>query len=142
MIKKRWFRLTLGVVLGGFAGLSLTTSILPMVVSTVLGIESFFVRWSLGGYAAHSTLVWAFAGWVAARTGLPRISPILFGLLGLASGFLLAYAGLGTEIKTLAICAVGAASYGVIGGLLLGSVLASPSEEISDSDHKVEVVSR
>ncbi|WP_432822921.1 hypothetical protein [Trichloromonas sp.] len=145
MIKKWWFRYTLGTVLGGFAGLSLSSSVLPSVVSSVVEVESFFIRYALGDYAVHAALVWAFAGWVVAKTGVPKIAPIILGAVGLGSGFLLGYVGFGIESNLIIVCGVAGGGYGVIGGLLLGNVLAAPAEEdiaATDSDNPSGVVTR
>jgi hypothetical protein len=127
MISKRWLRLTLGAILGGCAGLSLTATILPLALSVAGLKEDFLVRWDLGGYAAHCVLALAFGGWLLARIGSSRLGPPLLGGIGILCGAtlgLLVYPG---EIAWTAFMTVAAGAYGAIGGLLLGPVLQKPT---------------
>ncbi len=129
MIKKNWFRLTLGTILGGFAGLSLTTSVLPLSLSLATGAESFFVRWTLGEYAAHSALIWAVGGWAVGKVGFPKAGALILALVGLASSLILCGIALGTDVKILVTAGLAGTFYGFIGGLLLGTVLQKPAAE-------------
>ncbi|MBP6242678.1 MAG: hypothetical protein KA377_00715, partial [Chromatiaceae bacterium] len=61
-------RPTGAVILGGFAGLSLTTTILPTVISFLGATDDFSARLDLAGFAVYSFLVWAVGGWAAQRT--------------------------------------------------------------------------
>ncbi len=128
MIKQKWIRLTLGAILGGFAGLSLTSSVLPTIVSTLGGGDSFFIRWALSDYAAHTTLLWAVGGWSVAKVGIPRAGAVILGVVGLCSGLLLGGVALGTQATLLLTTGLGGGAYGVLGGLLLGGMLRSDSE--------------
>lgn len=123
MIKRRWVRLTLGVILGGAAGLSFNSSILPMAISTLGSTDSFFVRWALGEYAAYMTLLWAIGGWAVAKTGIPKAGAVILGIVGVASGLFLCYLALGTEMSLLLISAIAGGVYGLVGGALLGRIL-------------------
>jgi hypothetical protein len=129
MISKRWLRYTLGVILGGCAGLSLTTTILPLAMSLAGLKDDFMIRWDLGGYAAHCVLAFAFGGWLIARVGRIWTGPLLLGGTGLLCG-----AALGAIVYTgatswMAFMAVAAGAYGSIGGLLLGHVLQKPAAD-------------
>lgn len=126
MINKRWLRLILGAILGGCAGLSLTTTILPLALSVAGLKEDFMVRWDLGGYAAHSVLVFAFGGWLVARIGSNRLGPVLLGAIGIACGGALGLVVYPGELEWAMFMAVAAGAYGAIGGLLLGLILQSP----------------
>lgn len=129
MISKKWLRYTLGLILGGAAGLSLTATILPLALSLAGLKEDFLIRWDLGGYAAHCVLAFAFGGWLIVRFGNPRISPPLLGGIGLLSGGLLGLVVYGGEPSWTAFMAVAAGAYGSIGGLLLGLVLKKPEDD-------------
>jgi hypothetical protein len=132
MIKHRWIRLTLGTVLGGFAGLSLTSSILPMVLSFMGLGEDLFFRWQLSGYAAHAALLFAVGGWAAVRTDIPMAAAAVLGVVGAIGGVVLSFWSFGSEIDFLLACGIGGGFYGFLGGLLLGTVLRSPGpQEIS-----------
>jgi len=127
MIKRKWLRYTLGVILGGFAGLSLTSTILPMAMSIAGLGESFMIRWDIAGYAAHSVLAWAAGGWIIARIGKPRFAALILGAIGLACGAAICAAVYGTESTLMIFTATAAGAYGAIGGLLLGVVLQPPT---------------
>lgn len=122
---KKILRLAGGVILGGFAGLSLTSSVLPGALSVAAQLDSFFVRWKLSDFAAHTSLVWAIGGWAVVKTGIPRAGALILGLLGLVSGALLAMGSFGNDLKLIALSALAAGFYGAIGGMLLGRVLCS-----------------
>jgi MFS family permease len=127
MISKRWLRYILGAVLGGAAGLSLTSTILPLALSVAGLKEEFLVRWDLGGYAAHCVLAFAFGGWLIARFGSSRLGPLLLGGVGLLCGAALGLTVYPGELEWTAFMAVAAGAYGSIGGLLLGLVLQQPA---------------
>ena len=129
MIKHRWIRLTLGTVLGGFAGLSLTSSILPMVLSFMGMGDSLFFRWQLGGYAAHSALLFAVGGWAAVRTDIPMAGAAVLGVVGALGGALVSIWSLGWETDLLLSCGIGGGFYGFLGGLILTTVFRSPSAQ-------------
>jgi MFS family permease len=129
MIIKRWLRLTLGAILGGCAGLSLTATILPLALSTAGLKDDFMVRWDLGGYAAHCVLAFAFGGWLIARIGSSRLGPLLLGGTGLLCGAVLGMVVYPGETEWLMFMAVAAGAYGAIGGLLLGLMLQAPPAE-------------
>ncbi|BCR03835.1 hypothetical protein DESUT3_09040 [Desulfuromonas versatilis] len=129
MIKQKWLRFTLGILLGGFAGLSLTSSILPAAMTTFYAdVDAMFVRFSLADYAAHAVLLWAAGGWAVAKVGHSLPGAIVLGIVGLVSGVFLGYAALGTDGATLIIAGAASLLYGVVGGLMLGGVLRSPDE--------------
>lgn len=130
MISKNWLRYLLGVILGGAAGLSLTATVLPLLLSLAGFGEEFLIRWDLGGYAAHCVLAFAFGGWLIAKLvvkpwqGLP-----ILGGIGLVCGVALAFVVYAGETNWLLMMAVVAGAYGAVGGLLLGHVLKKPVEE-------------
>ena len=129
MIRKNPLRLFLGILLGGFAGLSLTSSVLPSALSAVGMIDQLFARWALSDYAAHAVLVWAVGGWAVARAGFPRAGALILGLLGVLSGFFLSLAAFGTASAFLLTAAAAGGFYGVVGGVLLGTVLRRSEPE-------------
>lgn len=129
MISKRWLRLTLGSILGGAGGLSLTATILPLALSAAGLKEDFLVRWDLGGYAAHCVLAFAFGGWLIARIGRIMIGPVILGVIGVLCGVVLGLVVYEGEPNWTMFMGVAAGAYGTVGGLLLGHVLQKPEEE-------------
>jgi hypothetical protein len=136
MIRHKWLRYTLGVLLGGFAGLSLTSTVLPTAMSIAGMGESFMIRWDIAGYAAHSVLAWAAGGWATVRVGKPWAGSLIFGLVGVISGALICAAAFGAEGTWLLFSGVAAGAYGTIGGLLLGIVLQPPAAPTETEDQK------
>jgi hypothetical protein len=129
MIAKNWLRYLLGVILGGAAGLSLTATVLPMLLSLAGLGEEFLIRWDLGGYAAHCVLVFAFGGWLIAKLARkPWHGTLVLGGIGLICGILLAVVVYAGEGNWLLMMSVAAAAYGAVGGGLLGHVLKKPDE--------------
>lgn len=130
MISKNWLRYLLGVILGGAAGLSLTATVLPLLLSLAGLGEEFLIRWDLGGYAAHCVLAFAFGGWLIAKlVAKPWHGSLILGGIGLAGGVFLAFVVYAGEMNWLLLMAVIACAYGAVGGLLLGHVLKKPDEE-------------
>lgn len=129
---KRTLKLVGGVILGGFAGLSLTSSVLPGALSVGAQLDNFFVRWKLSDFAAHTSLVWAVGGWAVVKTGIPRAGVLILGALGLISGVLLAVGAFGSDLKLVALSAIAGGCYGAVGGLLIGKVLggSDPKETV------------
>lgn len=128
MISKRWLRYTLGVILGGCAGLSLTATILPLALSVAGMKEDFMIRWDLGGYAAHCVLAFALGGWLIARVGRSLIGPLILGGVGILCGAALGLVVYEGVLEWTMFMAVAAGAYGTIGGLLLGHVLQKPED--------------
>lgn len=128
MISKKWLRYTLGVILGGWAGLGPTSIILPLVMSPAGMKEEFLIHWDLGGYAAHCVLAFAFGSWLTARVGRIATGPQLLGGTAIACGGprgIFAYPG---ETSWILFMAVASGAYGTIGGLLLGHVPQKPAD--------------
>jgi hypothetical protein len=126
MVRNKWLRYTIGVILGGGAGLSLTTTILPTALAAGGLGESFMIRWELADYAAHNAIAWAIGGWIIVRVGIPWMGALILGTFGLISGALLCALAIGTDLSWLLFTAVAGGAYGSIGGLLLGHVLQPP----------------
>lgn len=123
MGKGRWVRGIFGTILGGFAGLSLTSSVLPTVIAGLTGDDSFFIRFALSDYAAHAFLLWAVAGWALTRHPSMKMGALIFLLVGAISGAGLGIAALGAGPTVLACSTVASAVYALIGGLMLGRIL-------------------
>lgn len=113
-------------ILGGFAGLSLTATIIPSAMSLAGVMDSFSARWAMGGYAVYSTLAWAVGGWAVQKTGDKRLGSIVLGTVGLSSGLLFSGAGIGTEPLVLMTGGGAALLYGAIGGMIIGDALRNP----------------
>lgn len=111
------------VFLGGFAGVSLTTTVLPEVIATLGVTDSFSARIDLAGYAVYSFMAWAFGGWVAQRTASTQAGGVVLGLVGLVSGGLFAFLAYGPLTELLLVCAAAGLAYGTVGGMLIAAAL-------------------
>jgi hypothetical protein len=125
-------RPTGAVVLGGFAGLSLTTSVLPTIISTLGVTDSFSARIDLAGFAVYSIMLWAVGGWAAQRTASAQAGAVVLGLVGLASGATFAGLAYGAEKELLLLCAAAGLAYGTVGGMLIAIALGEKTRATSD----------
>jgi hypothetical protein len=119
-------------IIGSFAGLSLTTTIIPSAMETLVGIDTFSARWELGGFAVYSMLAWAVGGWAVQRSGNKWLGAIILGFVGLVTGLLFTGVGIGTGTNLLLTGGGAAMLYGAIGGLIIGDALRSPVVDESD----------
>ena len=123
-------RSTAATLLGGCAGLSLISNVIPSALSLTGAMDSFSARWSLGGYAVYSVMAWAVGGWAVQKTGDKKPGAILLGSVGLASGLLFTWAGIGAELDVLLTGSIASLLYGAIGGMIIGDALRNPPEDV------------
>jgi hypothetical protein len=116
-------RPTAAVFLGGFAGLSLTTTILPTAISILGATDSFSARLDLAGFAVYAFLSWAVGGWAAQRTGSAQAGGVILGLVGLLSAAVFGGMAYGAATELLLVCAAAGFAYGTIGGMLIAVAL-------------------
>jgi len=133
MIDKKWLRLTLGGILGGFTALSLTATILPSFLASTGLHEELLIRSEIGGYTLHCVLAFAVGGWLLARVGIPRRGALILGTVGLLCGVAMALAAYPGETDKLVQMAGAAGAYGAVGGLLLGHILQKPRADEAGS---------
>jgi len=126
------FRAIGATVLGSFAGLSLTTTIIPTGLTTMVGMDTFSARWGLGGFAVYSMMAWAVGGWAVQRTGNKWLGAITLGFVGLVTGLLFTGVGIGTEMNILMTGGGAGLLYGAVGGLIIGDALRSPPVDEND----------
>jgi len=120
------FRAIGATLLSSFAGLSLTSNIIPSALSYIGFQDSFSVRWALGGFAVYSMMAWAVGGWAAQKTGNKWLGAIILGIVGLATGLLFTGVGVGTDLKIMLAGGGAALLYGAIGGMIIADALQSP----------------
>lgn len=125
-------------LLGAFAGLSLTSNIIPSVMSFMKVTDSFSARWALGGYAVYSVMLWAVGGWAVQRTGSKELGALTLGLVGLVSGVLFTSIGIGTDASTLFYGGGSAMLYGAVGGMIIGDALRDPAQP-EDADPRANL---
>ena len=130
VFKRKNIRGFVGGLLGMAAGMSLTTTIIPTVVSSFVGVEHFFVRFALAGYFAHTALIWAVAGFFAARPGRNLPGMLILGLTGGLSGLVLALTSLDSGSNVLFASVFGSLVYGTVGGLIISGILPGDDERL------------
>lgn len=131
------FRAIGATLLASFAGLSLTTNIIPSALSMMGYMDSFTARWDLGGYAVYSMMAWAVGGWAVQKTGDKRMGAIVLGTVGLISGFLFTGVGISTALNILLTGGAAALLYGAIGGMIIGDALRDPLADPNDPYAKI-----
>ena len=121
-MKKGPFRTAAGFCLGAFAGVSLTLTVLPFVLSLLLGANTMDVVFRVNDFALPMALVWAVVGAALGRVGGMRNGALLLGVCGALSGIILAAFGVEGNLATIGVSALGCLAYGAVGGLILGRV--------------------
>jgi hypothetical protein len=116
------------VLLGGCAGLSLNSTILPLVMANLGVLDEFSVRWAVGGYAVYMIMVWAVGGWAARKTANPVSGGVILGFVGLLSGALVTGVAVATGIKALLAGGAAGLVYGTIGGMLIAYTLGGEKQ--------------
>lgn len=131
------FRAIGATMLASFAGLSLTTNVIPSAISMMGLMDTFSARWGLGGFAVYSMMSWAMGGWAVQKTGDKRMGAIVLGIVGLATGLLFTGFGISTEMNILLAGGGAALLYGAIGGMIIGDALRDPPADPNDPYAKI-----
>lgn len=131
------FRAIGATILASFAGLSLTTNIIPSSISMMGLMDSFSARWELGGFAVYSMMAWAVGGWAVQKTGDKRMGAVILGIVGLTTGLLFTGVGIGTNFNVLLAGGGAALLYGAIGGLIIGDALRNPPSDPNDPNASI-----
>jgi hypothetical protein len=128
------FRSIGATLLSSFAGLSLTTTIIPSAISFTGIMDDFSARWALGGFAVYSMMAWAVGGWAAQKTGSRLLGAIILGFVGLTTGLLFTGVGIGTDTNILLTGGGAALLYGAIGGMIIADALRNPPQDKNRPD--------
>jgi len=131
------FRAIGATMLASFAGLSLTTNVIPSAISMMGLMDTFSARWGLGGFAVYSMMAWGVGGWAVQKTGDKRMGAIVLGIVGLATGLLFTGFGISTEMNILLTGGGAALLYGAIGGMIIGDALRDPPADPNDPYAKI-----
>jgi len=126
------FRAIGAVMLASFAGLSLTTNIIPSAISMMGFMDSFSARWGMGGFAVYSMMAWAVGGWAVQKTGNKIMGAIILGFVGLVTGLVFTGIGISTDMNILLVGGGAALLYGAVGGMIIGDALRDPPADPND----------
>lgn len=125
-MQRSGLRTITGFFFGGFAGLSLTTAIIPLVMSNFFNLYSIDLLLSVRGFGIPLAIAWAVGGAVIGWYGGVRVGGTILGGLGLLSGIILGIFALGGDTAMVATCGLAGLAYGGIGGLILGIAFPKP----------------
>jgi len=118
--------------MGACAGLSLTSTVLPTVISAVGVTDDFSARVDLAEFAVYAVMLWAVGGWAAQKTGRTLGGAIILGLVGSISAAVFTGLAYGMVKELLLYCAAGGLAYGVVGGMLIATALAENTKVAPD----------
>ena len=119
-MQRSGLRMITGLFFGGFAGLSLTTAIIPLVMSNFFNLYSIDLLLAVRGFGIPLAVAWAIGGAAIGWFGGVRFGGAVLGGLGLLSGIILGAFALGGDVALVAASALAGLAYGGIGGLILG----------------------
>lgn len=131
------YRAVGATLLASFAGLSLTSNVIPSSLSLMGLMDSFSARWELGSFAVYSMMAWAVGGWAVQKTGDKRLGAIVLGCVGLSTGLLFTTVGISTDMNILLTGGGAALFYGAIGGMIIGDALKDPPADPNDPYAKI-----
>lgn len=126
MMQRSILRVFFGVCIGAFAGISLTTGILPFVIAKFFEITSFEVMIEVRNFTLAVSLLWAIGGGIVGWYGGAQLGGIIIGLCGIISGFILGAFALDGNLLQITIGILSGLIYGVFGGLIVGQVFPKP----------------
>ncbi|MBK7670190.1 MAG: hypothetical protein IPJ24_02195 [bacterium] len=126
MLRSPVARYALGVSLGALAGASLCLSVLPMGLQMAGYGSRLALGYYLSRYIPFAALVMAAGGWGVVRSRHPLAAMAVFSLAGLGTGLMLTGVALERAPRLMAAGAAAGWVYGLLGGLVLGRILAPP----------------
>lgn len=124
------------MIICSFAGLSLTTTVIPSAFEMSGIMDSFSARWDLGGFASYSMVIWAVGGWKLQKRGSKLLGAIILGSVGLCSGLIFTGAGIGMNLTFLAVGGGIALVYGAVGGMIVADAFRSPPPAEDDPEDR------
>jgi len=133
MFRSSLARYTAGVILGALAGASLCLSVLPTGLQWAGYGNHLAIAHYLSRLTLFAVLVMAAGGFAVARGRHPLVGMSVFSLAGLGTGLMLAGMGLDRSPRLLAVASATGWLYGLLGGLILGRILAVPPADEADA---------
>ena len=128
MIQPSPLRAIFGLFIGIVTGVSLTTGVLPIVLSVLFAINSFETMIVVRGLIWPIIIFWAIGGvWFGWQGGV-QTGGLILGLWGAISGLFLSMVAFNGALLVLASVLTGLI-YGGVGGLILGRVFPKTTKE-------------
>lgn len=116
-------RILIGVIMGGFAGLSFATAVVPIVVGQMFDVYSVDLLLGVQDLALPLAVGWIVLAAIIAWQGGAWFGALVLGLGGALSGFILGQFGLGGDSSLVMVAALAGLIYGGIGGMIIGRAL-------------------
>ena len=123
-------RYATGLTLGALAGASLCASVLPLGLQWAGYGSHLAVSFYLSRLIWFAALVMAIGGVGVARSRHALEAVKVFSLAGLTAGAGLAALGLEAAPRLLALAGLTGWMYGLLGGLVIGRILAAPPASV------------
>ena len=125
-MQKNGFKLIIGFFFCLFAGLSLTTAVIPMVMSNVFDMYSMDLLLAVRGYSIPLALLWGAGGvFIAWQSSTTAKGAVTLGACGLVSGLVLGMFALAGSLAVIATAIGAGLIYGAIGGAILGKAFST-----------------
>jgi hypothetical protein len=117
--------------MAGFAGLSLSVAIIPLVMSNIFNLYSIDLMLAVRGFGIPLAILWAVGGGVIGWFGGPRLGVSVLGGIGIFSGLLLGSVALNGDLSIIGVSALTGVAYGGIGGLILGKAFPNSLNDLN-----------
>lgn len=128
MIQQSPLRAIFGFFIGIVTGVSLTTGVLPTVLSIVFEINSFETMIVIRGLILPVIIFWAIGGAWLGWQGGAQTGGLILGVCGMISGLFLSLLVFNGALLVL-VSALTGLIYGGVGGLILGRVFPKTTNE-------------
>ena len=136
-MQRSGLRIVTGFFFGGFAGLSLTTAIFPMIMGHFFNLNGWYLLSAVQGFGIRLVLVsiaWAIGGAVIGWYGGVWAGGAILGGLGLLSGIILGIFVLQGDPAMVAASGLAGLLYGGVGGLILGKAFPKPLNDYTTQE--------
>lgn len=113
-------RVMAGLMIGGLAGLSLATAIIPLVIGKFFNLYSIDLMLAVRGYGLSVAVLLAICGGLVGWFGGALTGALLLGGGGAIAGFILGAFAIGGDATLILLSTLTGLIYGGLGGLIVG----------------------
>lgn len=128
-MQKSLLRVITGLFIGGFAGLSLTTAVTPMVLSGLFNLYSIDIMLAVRGFGIPLAILLAIGGGIMGWTGGAVVGASVLGGCGAIAGFVLGAFAIGGDVSLILASTLTGLIYGGLGGLIIGKAFIKSVNE-------------
>jgi hypothetical protein len=126
---KNPLRVIVGFFIGGFAGLSLATAVVPLVLGSVFDFYSVDMMLAVSSYGVPIAILMAIGGGILGWYGGAKEGVAIFGGCGAIAGFVLGWFAFGGDAATTLVSTLTGFVYGGVGGILIGKAFVKSVNE-------------